>query len=141
MSVLIVLHNFTRWIVLILAVITLFRAYSGWFGKKPFTPQDRKFGVFFGSAMDVQLLLGIILWIFGEWGLKMVGTNNSQFFAIEHASTMILAVVLTHVGSIMAKRAPDATLKHRAGSIWYTISLLLVLSAIPWTIRPLLPGF
>jgi len=140
MVVLIALHNLTRWIVLVLAVIALFRAYLGWFGKRPFTEQDRKIGVFFASAMDSQLLLGIILWIFGEWGFKMLGTGNSQFFALEHSTTMILAVILTHVGSIMAKRAPDAVRKHKAAAIYYSVAVLMVLSAIPWLTRSLLPG-
>lgn len=141
MNILIALHNLTRWLVLIFAVFALFRAYAGWLGKKPYVELDRKAGVFFGAAMDTQMLLGIILWIFGAWGLKVLGTNNSQFFSVEHSLTMVLAVVVSHVGSIMAKKAADALQKHRAAAIWFTISVLLVISAIPWTQRALFPHF
>ena len=141
MNILIALHNITRWIVLIFAVLALFRAYSGWLGKKPYQELDRKAGVFFGAAMDTQMLLGIILWVFGAWGLKVLGTNNSQFFSLEHSFTMVLAVVISHVGSIMAKKATDSVKKHRAAAIWFTISVLLVISAIPWTQRALFPSF
>ncbi len=141
MNFLIGLHNLVRWIVVILAVVALYRAYTGWFGKKAFTELDRKIGVFFGASMDTQMLLGIILWIFGAWGLKVLGTANSQFFAIEHAPVMVLAVVFTHLGSMMGRKASDDAGKHKAAALWFSAAVLLILVAVPWTMRPLLPKF
>ncbi len=139
MNILIALHNLMRWIVIIMAVVALYRAYAGWFGKKDFSELDRKVGVFFGMSMDIQMLLGIILWIFGLWGWKVFGTANSAYFAIEHAPVMVLAVVLSHIGSITARRAKDSQDKHKSAALWFSASVLLVLIAIPWMQRPLLP--
>ena len=60
-NVILVLHNWLRWVVVILAVLAVGRAYWGWFGKKAYTGSDRKLGVAFTSALDTQVLLGLIL--------------------------------------------------------------------------------
>ena len=150
MSILVGLHNLTRWIVVILAVLALYRAYSGWLGKKEWTETDRKAGVFFGIGMDIQLLLGGILYFIGNWGVKAFALAeavpaaqrmSTLFFAIEHSTTMLLAVILTHVGSVMARKAPDSVSKHKRAAIWFTVVVLLVIVAIPWAQRPLIPSF
>ena len=149
MGILISLHNIIRWIVVLFAVFAVVRAYRGWLTNQEYTEQDRKIGVFFGVSMDTQLLLGIILWIFGSWGIKAFDTASGLdgaermsvlFFAIEHAFTMVVAVVLVHVGTIAAKRADNARNKHKWSAIIFSIAILLVLFAIPWTQRPLFPG-
>ena len=148
MEILVVLHNIMRWIVVILAVVALVRAYRGWLKKRDWTDADRKSGVFLGAAMDTQMLLGIILWIFGSWGLKafdipvVEGASRMAvlFFALEHSFTMVVAVILVHVGTIMSRRAQDAINKHKWTAVFFTIAVILVLFAIPWTQRPLFPG-
>lgn len=149
MEILIGLHNILRWVIVILAVWALFRAYRGWFGKREWVDQDRKAGVFFGAALDTQMLLGIILWIFGSWGIQafdmasnLEGASrmSALFFAIEHSFTMVLAVVVVHVASVLAKRAPTSAAKHKRSALLYSLAVLLILFAIPWTQRPLFPG-
>ena len=41
-NILLHLHSVNRWIVLILIVLALYKAFSGWFGKKEFTASDKK---------------------------------------------------------------------------------------------------
>lgn len=150
MSILVGLHNLTRWIVMVLAIFALYRAYTGWLGKKAYTATDRKAGMFFGIGMDVQLLLGLILYFVGNWGIKAFAVAQSApaaqrmqtlFFAIEHSPVMLLAVILTHVGSMMSRKATDDVSKHKLAAIWFTIVVILVIIAIPWTQRPLIPSF
>jgi hypothetical protein len=149
MSILIGLHNITRWVVLVLAIVALVRAYRGWFGKRDWLDTDRKIGVFFAASMDTQLLLGLILWFFGNWGLKAFDIAASLdggqrmevlFFALEHSTTMIVATILVHVGTGMAKRAADSIGKHKRSAILFSVAILLVLVAIPWAQRPIFPG-
>jgi hypothetical protein len=144
LELLIAVHNITRWLVVILAAIALVRSWSGWLGKRSWGPLDRKLGMYFGIGMDIQLLLGGILWFAGAWGLRALQTmagagREALFFATEHSLTMLIAVVFTHVGSVMARKAKDDTSKHRQAAIWFTLAVLLVLMAIPWTQRALLP--
>lgn len=127
------IHNLARWVVIIALVYVLVRSYLGWLGKRSWKPSDRMAGVIFTSALDVQLLLGILL-IF----LRGVTSIQARFY-MEHIGMMILAVVLAHVGSSRAKKAGSDTDKHRLAAVWFSIVLLVILAAIPWT-RPLLPS-
>jgi len=56
------LHNLFRWVALVLAIVATVGAFLGWFGKRQWSERDRKIGSFFGMAMDIQLLLGLILY-------------------------------------------------------------------------------
>jgi len=140
-------HNIVRWVALILAILAVVRAFLGWFGKRDWTDRDRKIGIFFTSAMDIQLLLGLLLYfVFSplttsalrDFGAAM-GIDNQRFFAVEHAVFMVLAVVFAHLGSAFSKRATDPMKKHRIAAIWFGLSLIIILLGMPW-MRPLLPG-
>lgn len=141
-------HNILRWVVLILAVLALVRAFSGWFGRREWTETDRKVGTFYGVSLDVQLLLGLILYfflspntqeVFRDFG-GVMANDTARFFAVEHIFYMVLAVVLAHVGSVTARRAVEDVNKHRRAAIWFTLSVLALLLGMPW-FRPLLPAF
>ena len=86
------LHNLTRWAVVIAAVIVLWRAYGGWFGKKDWVKADDRIGMLFVSFFDIQLLLGLILYFFFSESSKITLANLGaamanpvdRFFGLEH---------------------------------------------------------
>lgn len=137
--ILLTLHNLTRWLVLILAVLVIIRAFTGWLGKKTYQDQDRRFLMMYTGIFDVQILLGITLFFTKGWGGVMINggaevMSNSalRFFAVEHWVLMLLAVIVAHVGSSQAKKVVDSVKKYRRTAIWIAISLVLVLASIPW---------
>jgi hypothetical protein len=130
-------HNIVRWIILVLGVFALFRAYRGWLGKRAWTSTDRKAGVFFGSALDVQLLLGVMLVILV---ITQQGVTELVPYLLKHVLPMTLAVILAHVGSIQSRKADTDADKHKRAALWYTVVFLVLLVFIPWY-RPLLPKF
>jgi hypothetical protein len=141
------IHNIVRWVALILAIVATVGAFSGWFGKRQWSERDRKIGSFFGIAMDIQLLLGLLLYFvfspitraaMADFGAAM-GVTDLRFFGMEHAFYMLLAVVSAHLGSILSRRAPDSKTKFQRAAIFFGLSLLLILLGIPW-MRPLFPG-
>jgi hypothetical protein len=132
-GIILALHNITRWVVVILAVIALARAYLGWFGRREWTSQDRTVGVLFTSMLDVQFLLGIVL-------ILMAGFGNLGALLYEHIIPMLIAIVLAHIGTARVRRLEKDLDKHRQAAIWYSLAVLVVLIAIPWPPRrPLLP--
>lgn len=144
--VLLAIHNIFRWVVVVMALVALFRAYSGWFGKREWHPVDRAVGSFFAVSLDIQVLLGLGLYFFGPWFRSLTADFGGamqndvlRFFTLEHAFYMILAVIVVHVGSILARRAPESLLKHRRAAIAYTLVALFLIVGVPWW-RPLLPG-
>lgn len=146
-QVFLALHNLVRWIVLILAVVALARAYLGWLGNRAWTEGDRRVGVFFSSALDTQLLLGLILYIFLSPLTTQIFRNFSaamsdpavRFFGLEHLLYMLVAVALVHVGTVFSRRAEQPSAKHRNAAIFFSLAVLLIIIAIPWS-RPLFRG-
>ncbi len=145
------LHNLLRWLVLLFALLTIFRTAGGLNGKKTFTAGDRKTVLFLMISCDIQLLLGLALYFMkGWWGVLTSGGNfmsntAQRFFAMEHAVGMIIAIILVHVGYSAAKKnmADGAKFKR---VFWCTlIALLIIFATIPWPFReaiarPLFPG-
>ena len=139
------IHNIARWIVIIAAVFALFRAYRGWFGKKPWTETDRKAGLYFSIAFDVQFLLGLILTVVSPLVRSIISSFQNAMaidelrLIVEHIPLMLMALILVHVTNVFAKRAGDDVTKHRRAAIGYTLAFLVMILATPWA-KPFLPG-
>lgn len=136
------LHSWSRWLVLILAVIAIFKSLTGCLGKQSFSKQDNILGASFVGSMHLQLLLGLLLYFFlspmGLNAIQEVGMKDVmksplyRYWAVEHFVTMTLAVVLAQLGRIQSKKASTDLMKHKKAFIFYTIALVLVLSRVPW---------
>jgi hypothetical protein len=138
------LHNLTRWIVLIAGIVATVTAIIGWVKKKEWTATDNKMGLIYTISFDIQLLLGLMLYLwlspltklaFEDFGAAMAD-DKLRFFAVEHFSMMLLALILAHVGRVLSKKAAG-TKKFMWAAILFGISIILVLGSIPW-FRPLL---
>jgi hypothetical protein len=115
-------------------------------GRRPFEKRHRIANLAFVASMDVQLLIGIALYAVSplvQLALSDMGAAMSihelRFFAVEHLSIMLVAVALAHVGSALARRAPDDRGKHGRALLWFGLSTIALLAGIPWD-RALLPG-
>ncbi|MEO6219850.1 MAG: hypothetical protein ABIO81_05440 [Ginsengibacter sp.] len=152
MQVLLVLHNLLRWFILLFGVWAVLGSLMGLFSKKEFKTGDNRSSFFFMLSMDFQLLIGLALYFSGVWfdRLKHLSENmkdaNLRFFTIEHEIFMILAWILVHVGRVSVKKATTSPAKFKRTLIFFGISLVLILFAIPWpfreaVIRPLFRWF
>ena len=126
MSVLVGLHSLWRWVVLLVMVVALVRGLIGWLRGGDWTGLDRQLTLATVSAIDIQALLGIIIWIGeGRWG------GDSVFLSFIHPLIMIVALAVAHIGSARLRRESEPVAKHR----WLALSLIvvffLVTAAIP----------
>ncbi|MGH8093571.1 MAG: hypothetical protein ACREIF_08870 [Chthoniobacterales bacterium] len=142
---LLALHGFLRWVVLAAAVAAIFVAFSGWSGTKPAGTNLRKFSVIFVIAIDLELLVGLLLF-FGASPITRAALANfgeamkqheSRFFTVEHTTLMLLAVICAHLGAALSRKGRTDLMKYRGAAVAYSLSLLLLLGGIPWW-RPLL---
>lgn len=139
-SLVLTLHSLVRWAIVIVGVIAVVRAWIGWRGGKPWAQLDDRLGLGFTTVMDLNLLLGLLLYfVFSDitraalqnFGAAM--SNPAQrFFAVEHILIMIIAVVVAHVGRSRSKKAPSDSGKFKQAAIFFTVAMVLVLLAIPW---------
>ena len=134
-------HDTLRWLLLISLVVTLVKYLAGWMGNQPWKKLDNVLGIVFTSLMDLQVLTGLILYFFLSPITKMAFSNfgaamkdtGLRFYAVEHFSMMLIAVVLVHIGRAKSKKAKTDIGKFRIASIFFLIALVLMLAAIPWS--------
>jgi len=104
------LHSIVRWVAVIAGVVALVQALRGWLGSRQWARLDDRLGLVFTSALDVQLLLGLLLYVvspliravFADFG-GALGMTAPRFFALEHALLMVVAVMLAHIGCVRAR--------------------------------------
>lgn len=134
------LHNITRWLIIGFAVWALVRAYLGWFKKLEWSKSDDRAGIFFTSMIDLQVLLGFLLYfLFSPAAPQLVAnfgaamkTPYVRFFGIEHVLMIVIAMIVAHVGRTLSKRAKTTIAQHRAAAIGFSLAILIILAAIPW---------
>jgi hypothetical protein len=140
-------HNLWRWIALLGVLAATLVSLRGWLAGKRRTPVSDRVTTIAVLVMDVQLLLGLALYVglsplsramFTGPGAAMQ-SRDIRFFGMEHPLLMILAILAVHIGKSRARKHDGAS-GFRTGTVWYALSLLLILAGTPWW-RPLLRGF
>ncbi len=92
------------------------------------------------SFTHLQFLIGMALFfITGRYKIsgEVMKDSIARFYAVEHTTLMILAVILITVGYSRCKKAQTVSAKHKAISIFFGIALVLILAGIPWPFRGL----
>jgi hypothetical protein len=149
------LHNLLRWVILLLLLFSIFKAYVGQNSQKAFAPGDKKLWLFTMIAAHITLLLGLYQWLLGRYGLLTYvvpeGTSRMKdpflrFFQVEHPVSMIIAVLLITLAHGMAKKPVADQIKYKKALRYFLLALVLMLAAVPWPFRgevlarPLFPG-
>jgi hypothetical protein len=133
-------HNGLRWLVLLALLVSIVLALSGWFGKRDWNKSDKLSGLLLVIFMDLQFVIGMVLYAFvspitkaafNDFGAAMKNADL-RFYAVEHILIMIIALVLVHIGRAKSKKDIAPWKRHRTAAIFYLISLLLIIVAIPW---------
>ena len=148
---LLVVRNLFRWIVLLIAVYALFNNFTGWRKNRTFSKKDKVLNTAFVGMLDLQLLLGLTMYFFYSNITKMAFENMGaamknkelRFWAIEHITGMMLALILAHVGGALSKRANSDQEKFRKAFVYFSIAMVLILLSMPYSfrggVRPLNP--
>ena len=144
-------HSWLRWIIVLLAVVAVLRAIMGWQSRRMWTRVDDRTGLMLMIAVDLQLLLGLLLYFvyspltalaMDDFGNAM-RSSELRYWAVEHVFSAVIGIALIHVGRMRAKKTSDSMRKHRTTAIFFSLALLALLVAIPWpgtpNARPLFP--
>jgi len=136
------IHSWIRWLALIAAVGTTFAAVRGQVNGDN-SLADR-WGLFAMAALDLQMLLGLSLYLVFSPNMGPIFDNFSaamkdpalRFWAVEHVSAMLVAVVLAHVGRVLARKAKTTPAKRTRLLICFGLATVLILAGMPWPGRP-----
>jgi uncharacterized Tic20 family protein len=146
------MHSTLRWVVLGTGLLATAAAWAGRFGSKSWIDTALSAGRAFAIAMDVQLVVGLVLYLvlsptvaagLGNMSGAM-GDAHHRFWMVEHPAAMILALALAHVG--VAKNRRAARSDEPGPAAWqFTLAFLLVVAVLPWPFldhgRPLMPSW
>jgi hypothetical protein len=136
------LHNALRWVILISLLVSIYQLYS----KKDALKTSKILLI----SSHSTLLLGLYQYFFGAVGFKMIQAAGmgvamkdatTRFWAVEHISSMLIAIVFITIGHISYKKTQNAS----KTTVFYVIALLLIVLAMPWPFRegigrPWFPG-
>src|SRR5580658_9175085 len=144
MPVLLLLHSILRWVILVLLVVAIVKSYNGMTAGRSYSESDRKVGLFLMISAHTTLLLGLLLWFFGAFGLALVEDPGMgvvmknavmRYWVVEHFVGLLIAIALITIGRGVAKKSiPDSTKFKRA--FWlFLVALIIILATVPWPFR------
>jgi hypothetical protein len=114
-------HSGWRYLALLLLVIAIVKFALGYAQKSGWSSMDRRIGLFTTIAVDIQVLLGLVL-----WGVAMPIGHLNPTRAFEHPTTMIVALIVMHIGWSRTRKADSDGGKFRTAALTFVLTGLLV---------------
>lgn len=138
-TLVLILHSWIRWAAVVAGVGATFALFTG---RQSVSRPDSSdgWGLAFLIAVDLQLLLGLLLYfvlspttaaIRQDFGAAM-RDPVARFWAVEHIASMLVAVVMVHVGRVLARKARTPGAKRTRLLICYGIATVVMLAGTPW---------
>jgi hypothetical protein len=132
------IHSWVRWVALVAAIGAAFAALRRQDGAA------ERWSLAAVTALDLQMLLGLILYLAVSPNMREILNNfgaamqdpTTRFWAVEHISTMFLAVVMAHVGRVLARKATTADARRKRILIAFGLASLFMIVGMPWPGRP-----
>lgn len=119
-------HDGWHYLASLAMVVAVAAFLVNWLRGQEWSQLEQRIGTYAIIVVDIQLLLGLILWGIGA-SLGIVGANAAR--TIEHPFTMLLAIVILHAGWVWTKRS-DETVRLRNGALTFVVAGLLVLGGL-----------
>lgn len=125
MEWLVAIHSYWRYLVVLVALGAFVVSLMAYLGSRPWDSLADRLSLVFTIVMDVQLLIGVLVWLLADY------PQTDTFLRWLHPLLMIAAVALAHVGRVRSDRANDPRGKGAQASLFFGLSLVLMLIAIP----------
>jgi hypothetical protein len=143
-QILLTLHSINRWLVLLSLLYSIYLAGRGRWQHRTFTAHDNLMRHVTATISQIQLLLGLSLYMISPVVKYAVAETESNqllsehvFFKYIHIWLMAISVVLITIGSAKAKRMQTDNEKFSTMLVWFAVALFVIIMAIPWPFSPL----
>ncbi|MDP9041066.1 MAG: hypothetical protein M3N30_03730 [Bacteroidota bacterium] len=146
-TVLLQVHNILRWVILISLSLSILQSLIGWVKHRELREGDTKLWLFTMISAHITLLIGLILLLFGRYGILSSGLPEGvelmkdkfyRFFWIEHPTGMLLATILITLGRGVVKKQIIDPLKYKRSFWFFLVALIIILATIPWPGREII---
>ena len=129
-------HSGLRWLILLGVVLIVLKSIIGLIGGGSYSKFDKILGSATVGLLDLQMLLGLLLYFFHSAFTKNLTFNMSnaseRFWSVEHLMLMILAIAAAHIGKVKANKSEEGSTKFKFQAIFFSLSLTLMIMGIPW---------
>ena len=133
-----IIHSWVRWAALIATIGAAFAAL-----RKQDAAADRWSSIAV-MTIDLQMLIGLILYLALSPVTAAIMNNfagamkdpTARFWAVEHVSAMFGAVIIAHVGRVLARKAASPDARRKRILITFAIAAVLMIVGMPWPGRP-----
>ncbi|MDI1233784.1 MAG: hypothetical protein PSX81_05855 [bacterium] len=133
-------HSIIRWLVLLGAILAIALPYLA--NNEYANRLNRLPALFYVITCDIQLVIGVPLYfVYSSYGASAFhnGVNNVihneslRSIAIEHFAITVIAYIFVHIGYFKIRKAEKVANIRKIGLLYFSISIILMLSAIPWS--------
>ena len=133
MQLLLILHSWFRWVVLILALAAIIKGIISAFKNQPWSERDELFSKAYTYGFAIQYILGLILYSGTAlgWRLQIWYQQSLLRLSMEHVMMMTIALIIAIYARGRVKRYKVDLAKHRAVALGFSLSLVIVLVATP----------
>jgi hypothetical protein len=135
------LHSYWAYLTLLIVFLATFSALKGYFSNSEYSPKDFRISLFALIVTHIQVLIGLILYFVSPLGMQSISNNGMsavmkdsilRLNAVEHPMVMIIAAILITIGYSKHKKKLVSKPKFKILAIFYTLTLIFMLSRIPW---------
>jgi hypothetical protein len=134
-TIALIIHSWVRWIALFAGVAATIAAT-----RADEDAKAERTSLFLMIALDIQMLLGLVLYFalspFTTEALKdfsaAMRSAPLRFWAVEHVTMMLAALVLVHVGRVLARKAPTADAKRARLLVCCGLATIVMVLGMPW---------
>ena len=138
-TTILMLHSWLRWVALIAGVAATIAALRDTTAPPAASRADR-FGLILLITLDTQMLLGLLMYLAVSPTMTAIRENfgasmkdpAARFWAVEHITMMMGAVILTHVGRVLARKSASADSKKMKLIICFGMATALMFLGTPW---------
>ena len=145
-SVLLFIHSWLRWFVLIGLFSCVIVGINGLISSKNFTNPIKKLVVISVAIVHTQFFMGLILYFLSPVTIfftthfsEAIRMQENRFFGIEHSIMMVVSVAIVTIGARLSKKQINDKDKFKIIAIWFTTALIIILISIPWSFSPIAP--
>ncbi|HUR33588.1 MAG TPA: hypothetical protein VM032_07315 [Vicinamibacterales bacterium] len=133
------IHSWLRWFTLLMCVGAIVYAARPVRDDSTDLP-GKTWDTYLMLAVDLQMLTGLILYFglsdFTRAAMENVGTAWSEpsvrYWSILHAGAMFGSLLTVRVARVLALNAATPQIAQRRRLVWFVISTVVILVAIPW---------
>jgi hypothetical protein len=135
-TIVLLVHSWVRWVALAAGVGATLTAIADRSGGG----RAERWGLALMATLDLQMLIGLLLYLvlspftaeaMRDFGAAMK-SPGLRFFAVEHVTLMFGAVILAHLGRVLARKASTPAARRTRLIVCFGLATILMIVGIPW---------